>query len=60
MRVIFLQIQEQFHYTERCDMEINEINCATGETIIRPATKAEIDLRKKFQEAAEAEAALAE
>ena len=41
-------------------MEIIEINCETGETIMRAATKAEIAFRKRLQESAEAEAALAE
>jgi hypothetical protein len=41
-------------------MDIVEVNCETGETITRPATKTEIDLRKRLQEAAEAEAEAAE
>jgi hypothetical protein len=41
-------------------MDILEVNCATSETIMRAATKAEIAFRKRLQESAEAEAALAE
>lgn len=41
-------------------MDIIEVNCETGEVTVRAATKAEIEFRKKLQEAAEAEAALAE
>ena len=41
-------------------MEILEVNCQTGETIIRPATKAELDYRKRLVEQAAEKAALAE
>ena len=53
-------IQEHLNYTEYHKMKIVEINCETGEEIVRDATKAEKDDAKLIKEKFEAQEAEAE